>query len=466
MRILSITVATISIMLSHLVPLHAQNRLIGDWEGHIDVQGTKLSIITHFSNANDSLTGSIDIPQQGASGLTIENIMVNQDSVHFDFFAGMGMAEFRGHLNSDTLMDGTFHQNGQSFGFELTKRTTNEPNKEIQNAPPTYNQEELIIQNDSVSIGGTLTWPQNQATDKLVIIISGSGAQDRDGQLPGISFEPYGKLAQTLTPNGIATFRYDDRGVGQSGGEFSNASLNILASDVEAMINHFRRSSEHTFSDITLLGHSQGGLVAGKVAAKTNLVDRLVLMASPGVTLKKVLRFQVQQAFTQAGVDSSLIDKEIDAREQLMEAIATNQKINSAQTSYSQEFAQLQQAMGVDSARAKMMAQQQVNALTSMFTSPQVQSLLFYDPTTDLDDLDIPVLVLFGGNDTQVTVEMNKYPIENALKSAGVPYQTKVFKQANHLFQKANTGSVQEYSTLESKFVDELIPTVTKWIKN
>jgi len=189
-------------------------------------------------------------------------------------------------------------------------------------------------------------------------------------------------------------------------------------------------------------------------------------MASAGVTLKKVLRFQVQQAFSQANLDPELIEQEINARERLMDAILDSEGVTEAKNHYGQQFATIQQAMGVDSARANMIAQQQATQLAATFQSAQMQSLIVHDPTDDLRTLDIPTLVLFGGKDTQVTVDMNKSSIEKALQSAGVSYQTKVFPEANHLFQKANTGSVQEYSTLESTFVDELIPTLIEWIKD
>jgi pimeloyl-ACP methyl ester carboxylesterase len=189
-------------------------------------------------------------------------------------------------------------------------------------------------------------------------------------------------------------------------------------------------------------------------------------MASTGVSLSDILRFQVRQAFANANLDSSLIEDEIAAREKLMEAVVKNSEIEQARMNYQHIFKNVQLSLGTDSTQASNLAKQQAGQLVQTFQSPQMKSLLFYDPSTDLQKLNIPVLVLFGRKDTQVTTEMNKSPIETALDSAGVSYQTKVFEYANHLFQKAETGSVQEYGTLGNEFVDGFIETITDWLKN
>lgn len=449
-------------------PALAQQPLTGEWEGFIDVQGTELVIITQFFPKANKIKGTIDIPQQGGQNIPLQNISITEaDSVMFEFMAGMGMAKFKGAVEGDTTISGTFHQSGQQFPFQLTKvRKTG--SKTPKDASLPYDEKELLIKNDSISIGGMLTLPKNQSTDKLVIIISGSGAQNRDGKIPVTDFEPYATLAGSLSTNGIAAFRYDDRGVGQSTGSFSNATLSTLASDVEAIINHFRNntSQSHSFSEIILLGHSQGGIVAGKVATRYAEIDKIILMASTGVPLQEVLRFQMRKQFERIGIDRALIEKELNARGRLAEAIVRDKDTDRLKEEYREVFRTVQLAAGADSATASQLTEQQLNRFPRIFGNPQMRSLFFYDPAKDLEKINVPVLVLFGGKDTQVTVEMNKPPIEKALKSAGVSYQTKVFDNANHLFQKAKTGSSREYGDLKSTFVDDLIPSITDRIIN
>ena len=450
-------------------PIAAQNNaLSGKWEGQITVQGQQLKINTSFNQESGSYSGTIDIPQQMAMGLPLKNIEITQtDSVFFEFEAGPGsIASFKGMIKDDSRSEGTFHQRGMQLPFELERVQQNKPQPE--NEPeraPAYNSEEMVIKNDSIAIGGTLTWPQNMQANQLVIMISGSGAQDRDESLPGVtSFRPFAELADSLTARGIATFRYDDRGVGQSTGNFADATLGMLASDVEAIINEFTNSSGQQFDEIVLLGHSQGGVVAGKVAAQSPAVDKLILMASTGVPLKELLRFQIEQAFAPANVDSALVEKEITARENLMQAIANGENLEQAQETYRQRFIDIQIAAGMNPDQAEAVANRQVMQLTATFETPQMQSLLFYDPTQDLQQLDIPVLVLFGGKDSQVPAEMNRPPIEQALNQADAPHRIEVLEDANHLFQRAETGQVQEYANLESQFINSFIPLLDEWI--
>jgi pimeloyl-ACP methyl ester carboxylesterase len=458
---------TITIIATSISTLYAQT-LAGDWEGHIDVMGQKLRIITHFTTTSAGVEGTIDIPQQGATGLTLQDIAVSkQDSVSFAFFAGSGIAKFQGSFQNDSMIAGDFLQNGRTFPFQLQKQQVTSEAAQYSNRELPYHQDKMVIKNDSIDIGGTLTWPQKEQTDRLVIMISGSGAQDRDETMKPLSnFKPFAVLADSLTMDGLATFRYDDRGVGQSTGNFGNTTLDMLASDVEVIIDSLTNHPDHQFSEIILLGHSQGGIVAGKVVNQHSGIDKIVLMASTGVPLLEVIHFQVRQQFQEAGIDSATIQKERKARNQFIEAIIKGTGTAEAKKEYLDIFRSIQLSAGADSAQASQLVKQQARALPQTFGSPQMKSLLYHDPAQDLAEIDIPVLVLFGGKDTQVTVEMNKGPIKKALESAGVDYEIITFDDANHPFQKAKTGKWQEYSTLENKFVDGFTSTIIDWIKN
>lgn len=438
---------------------NGQQSLTGDWEGAINVQGTQLKIITHFSNTENKFKGTIDIPQQGGQDIPLKEISLSkEDSVHFEFMAGMGMAVFRGKMKNDTTIVGTFHQNGRQFPFELLKNSSPTAKAETPSSP-TYNQEEIIINSNSVTIGGTLTWPKDQQSDELVIIISGSGAQNRNGKLPITNFKPYQALANSLTLNGISTFRYDDRGVGQSSGNFAETSLSMLVSDVETIINYFRNSTSHSFSEITLLGHSLGGVVGGKLAARNESVDNLILLASPALPLSKISIQQVKTLNQQAGVADSILAKNVALQKAIFDTLRSSQDFSKLEDSLV-KFNSLAQP----SVKAKKVRAQINKELTSL-TKPSYYSLLDYDPRNDLEKLSIPVLAILGGKDAQVDLKMNQSSLKSALQKSGTTYQVKVFPEANHLFQKANTGSVQEYASLKSEFVDGFISTLTEWIK-
>jgi len=193
-------------------------------------------------------------------------------------------------------------------------------------------------------------------------------------------------------------------------------------------------------------------------------------MSSPGISLKQVLRYQVRQSFEANNIPENQIEAEIAGREKLMEAIQKDTNISKAKAEYRQAFEAIQRksllSANKDTSNVSEMGKKQAQALVSGYGSPQMQSLLFYDPASDLKKLAIPVLVLFGGKDTQVPINKNKEPIKRALKASGSSYQIKTFPNANHLYQKANTGTVSEYSELPSRFVDGFIATITNWLKD
>ncbi|TYP91704.1 hypothetical protein LX73_2530 [Fodinibius salinus] len=466
------TILSTLIVICLLPLLGSAQSLSGDWRGNINIMGQKLHIITHFQKNDSSYSGTIDIPQQGAKGLGLQNISRTEtDSISFGFPAGPGYASFAGIFKSDSVISGTFSQNGRQFSFELHRydKKEEEQAKAEQQKDLPYHHKDLIIKNDSIDIGGTLTWPKNNKPEQLVIMMSGSGAQDRDETLRPLSdFKPFAVLADSLTTSNIATFRYDDRGVGQSTGSFGNTTLQMLASDVEAIIKYLTKRPKHNFKKIILLGHSQGGIVGGRVAAKNKKVDKLILMASPSLTLDKILQYQLKQNFIQNGFEEAKVEPALSAFQKALEAIHNENNVKAAKKHYEKKIGEMFRSLPNQNkpqiANFDSAASAQGKGLLQAFTNPQMQSLLFYDPTNDLKKLDIPVLALFGGKDVQVLAGKNKPPIKAALESAGVPYRIEVFEQANHLFQKADTGLPQEYGTLPNQFLDKFTSTIIEWI--
>ncbi len=439
--------------------------LAGKWEGAISVQGQQLIIIFNISAEAGDYTGTLDIPQQSARGLPLSLVKHTGDSVYIAFRAGPTTGRFEGTMPSDSLITGTYYQGAGSFPFEVIKQQETTGAKEAEEVGM---GQELIIRKGNVAIGGTLVLPDAPAGAPLVIMISGSGAQDRDSNI--FDFRLFARMAGYFKSQGIASFRYDDRQIGKSTGTFAEATLGTLASDVDAIMNHLADSVDYRFGDIVLLGHSQGGVIAGKVTAENDMVDRLILMASTGIPLKEVLRFQVRQAYGENIHPPEEIEKEIAARERLMEALKADSAVEEAKQAYIRQYRSLldnlpeQQKQGI--ADLDAFARRQADQLVAAFGSPQMLSLLFHDPAADLRNVDKPVLVLFGGKDTQVTDEQNKEPIVRALEESGSRFEVQTFPEANHLFQKARTGKAAEYATLSKEFTDGFLQIISEWIKS
>lgn len=441
--------------------INAQAPLLGKWEGGITVPGGSLNIIFNIEGDANNYSGTLDIPQQGARGLRLTTISHVEDSVVLVFSAGAVTGTFRGVLETPNKIEGTYTQGGPTTPFSIT-RTTEPVDK---NDTPS-NETDYVIKNGDIEIGGTLTIPEGDAKGPLLILSSGSGAQDRDSNV--YDFKIFGIIAQHLASKGIPSFRYDDRGIGKSSGNFSQTTLDDLTSDVNAIVNFFQSNSDYSIQEFAVLGHSQGGLVASKSGAENKAVKQVILMGSTGEDLKSILRFQVKQAYGVGIHPAADVDKEIDLREQIMVAIRDGGDVEKARTNYTEHYTGMlnnlpdQQKSTISN--IEQFADRQSRQLVSYYALDQTQSMLFYNPMDSIRELKIPVLVLFGGKDTQVTIAQNEGPIKTALDEAGVAYEIKKFDEANHLFQKANTGFVSEYPLLEKNFIEGFLDTLSDWM--
>lgn len=326
--------------------------------------------------------------------------------------------------------------------------------------------QELVIENDSLLIGGTLEVPDSTMSNKLVIMISGSGAQDRDETIFG--FKPFEAIAEHLSKNGIASFRYDDREVGSSTGKFAEATLNDLVSDVEAIMNYFMYDSKTEYSDFILLGHSQGGMVATKTAIENNSVTDLILMASPIVPLKDVIDQQIIIMQKAQGKTEEEIQPTLDFQELAYEVARTNSGWEELLEPFKElvkyEIGRLPEAQQAYITDFDVFSEAQFKQQIAGLKSPQMRSLLFYDTGKDLSKLKIPVLGLFGEKDTQVPPHQNATQFEQVCSVSSANCTYKLISDANHLFQKANTGLLMEYSTLPKEFIPIFLESISTWV--
>jgi pimeloyl-ACP methyl ester carboxylesterase len=339
--------------------------------------------------------------------------------------------------------------------------------QKIDNNDQNSREIDLIIQADDVKIGGTLSIPTKLNTSSLVIMSSGSGDQDRDETLEG--FKIFKVIADHLASKGIASFRYDDRGVGASTGDFVNSTIEDHSNDLESIIDYFKSSAAHRFNDFILFGHSQGGILAGKVAVENTAVKKVILMGAPAVPLIEVVTYQVRQDYEHTDLPKNLIEADVSAHNKLMRAIEDKENIDEAydifrKTTETILFEISSSEDVVDSLKIKQQAIAKADEFKIIYGLPSLTSFLYHDPSKDYEQLKVPVLSLFGGLDFQVPIFQNKDRMENALLKSGSDYHFITFDHANHFFQNATTGSRDEYATLEKKFVDGFLEGISNWI--
>ncbi|BFT30083.1 hypothetical protein D210916BOD24_12590 [Alteromonas sp. D210916BOD_24] len=331
------------------------------------------------------------------------------------------------------------------------------------NENKTYDEQTHSIALDELVIGGTLTLPTQPKSNALVIMISGSGPQDRDETLFG--FKVFKIIAAHLGEKGIASFRFDDRGEGESTGDFTQTTLNDHVSDINAIINYFKSSSPNRYETFILLGHSQGGIVSGKVARKNYNVKKLILMAAPSVPIIDLVLYQVRQELIDQGLNHGLIEREVSAHHKLMHALVEGEKVAQSIALFYDTAKLLQLAQQpLDATQLESIALDKTETFKTIYQLPSLTSFLYYDPANDYEKLTIPVLALFGGNDMQVTIAQNKDKMERALLNARTPYQFVTFDDANHFFQQAQTVQKQEYEALDKQFVVGFLDELSNWI--
>lgn len=440
----------------------SQTDIDGKWEGVIDIMGTKLNIFVTFTSDEGKLSAKIDIPQQGAHNLVLTNVSHQNDSVHFELSAGGAPAIFDGTREGDEIT-GIFTQSGIRGSFYLNRMEYEE--QIIDEKPVPYNEEEMYIYNGDIKLGCTLTYPFAGGPHPAVILITGSGAQDRDETIFG--FKPFRILADHLTPNGIAVLRCDDRGVGESTGSVSASTSKDLAGDVNAMFRYLQDRKRIRSNQIGLCGHSEGGIIAAMVAAREAQISFVISLAGSAVVGRDILTEQSRLIFKEEGVDDSVLKQQMKVIDLVYKAAMTGEGWDEVE----KVIREIAPGQITDEQRASIddidqYIDQFVTGSMSAVQSAWYQFFITHDPADDWRRVTQPVLGLFGELDLQVPPEMNKKALQEALDYAGNPdYELKIIPQANHLFQKAKTGSPTEYAQLDKEFIDGFPYIVLNWIR-
>jgi pimeloyl-ACP methyl ester carboxylesterase len=433
--------------------------ITGQWNGALKVQGTQLRIIFHISKTDSGYIATMDSPDQNAKGIpvtstTFENSKLKLEITNLRF-------EYDGEFEGNAIK-GTLKQNGQEFPLNLSreqieKQTAKRPQEPKKPYP--YNSEDITFQNKkaNVTLAGTLTLPKKEGIYPAVILITGSGAENRDEEVFG--HKPFLVIADYLTRNGIAVLRYDDRGFAQSTGNFSTATTFDFASDVESAISYLKTRKEIDAKKIGLIGHSEGGTIAPIVAAaEPKDVDFIVLLAGSGLQGDKLTLLQKEKLEQAMHIDEQQIAKGQKifrgAYDIILQSDAADSNLkNKVGTYFKQSF-------------GDKVPEEQISTITNQIVNPWMITFLKYNPVPTLEKVKCPVLALGGEKDLQVPPEENLIAIKTALEKGGNKnVTTKLFPNLNHLFQDCKTGLPSEYSEIEETFSPVVLDEITKWIK-
>ncbi len=440
---------------------------VGIWQGMLEVGGNSLKIVFHISKDADSLSGALDSPDQGAFGIPVNSIEISVDSIRLNVQSVNGY--YLGRLEKDSLkITGTWNQNGLTFPLTLDKTNKIEEVKRPQEPkkPYPYKEEEVKFQNKeaNITLAGTLTLPETGTNFPAVVLITGSGPQDRNETL--MNHKPFLILSDYLTRKGIAVLRYDDRGFGASGGNFSTATTQDFVSDALSAVDYLVSRKEINPKEIGLIGHSEGGLVAPLAAVKSDEVDFIVLMAGPGLPGEDILKMQSELILKANGADESYIQRTEDLNSKVYALIKTEndsiglrEKLDSLFENYINNLPENErEKLGKE---PEKIFESQINFITN----PWFKYFLTYDPRPTLRKVKVPVLAINGSKDLQVPPKEDLDAISKALNDGGNKnYKIEELEGLNHLFQTANTGSPSEYAKIEETISLKALNAIGDWI--
>lgn len=442
----------ITIILLFISLLIFPKDITGSWTGSIDLGTQKLRIVFHITKGEQNYSAMMDSPDQNVKGIPVNKITFENASLLIE------MPElaftYKGTFNGEDDIEGDMKQGPMSLTLNL-KRTSNEPqivNKlQEPKKPYPYLSEDIKFENkkESFFLAGTLTIPSQTGEFPAVILVSGSGSQDRDESILG--HKPFLVLSDYLTRKGIAVLRYDDRGYGKSGGDAHNATTLDIATDAEAAIEYLKTRKEIDSKKIGIIGHSEGGTIAFILASKNKDISYIISLAGGSIKGDSILYLQNKALYSKVNAPN---EKILDKIEELNSLFSIIRKTTDTEV-IKQEVSNLYKSQG----------EQTVDIAIKQATSPWLRFFIDMDPQEYLKKIKCPVFALNGTNDLQVTPKENlaaiKYNVEqNGNKSVTI----KEYLNLNHLFQTSSTGLPNEYGQIEETISPQVLEDITNWI--
>lgn len=443
------------------------NEIIGAWEGVLDVSGTKLRLVFNIhEDSSGNFISTMDSPDQGAIGINVDNITLKNDKIILRIISINGTYE--GNICKERKsIEGMWKQGNHSFPLNLKKtekkitfKRPQEPKK-----PYPYIVKDISFKNKSagITLAGTLTLPTSGKPFPAVILITGSGPQDRDETV--FNHRPFLILADYLSRKGIAVLRFDDRGVGKSTGDFSKATSAEFATDVVSGMEYLKKRKDIDPNKIGLLGHSEGGFIAPMIAAKNKDVAFIVLMAGSGLPGNEILNLQSRLIAKASGVSEKDIEESMTINNKIYTVIKTEndsvKTCNDIKAILNDYIDELNDEEKKEIGDKDKFIEKQIAAIVS----PWFRYFVKYDPRPALKKVKCPVLAINGEKDLQVPPKENLKAIRTALKEGeNSDFTIKELKNLNHLFQSSKTGSPSEYINIEETISPVALKVVGDWI--
>ncbi|MFO7745013.1 MAG: alpha/beta hydrolase [Psychroflexus sp.] len=427
----------------------------GDWTGELNFAGTSLVINFKIYESEGKYQSLISSPAQNLSDLKTTSTSLADSLLTIDIETLR--AKYKGKWSTKDTIAGNFIQNGMSLKLNLSRGNTKLERPQEPQPPFDYYVEDVVFTNakDSIDLAGTLTLPKKEGEFPVVILISGTGPQDRNSTI--LRHKPFLLLAHELTQSGVGVFRFDERGVGESEGEFLKAELEDFITDVKSAYDFLKVRDDINSEKIGLLGHSIGGVVAPRLAVKED-ISFLILLAAPGIDGDKMMLKQRADFLKLRGLNDTQVEQSNEIFENTYKFIRTS---SATGKQFEVELIQFMKENYAD-----VMMEKELKAIVEQVLSKEILGLLRNRPSQYLSLVDCPVLAIGGTNDFQVSSRENLEAIELAVKKGGnEKIEIKEFEGLNHLFQESETGDSTEYGTIEQTMSPEVLKYIKDWMK-
>ena len=433
---------------------YSQN-LKGTWEGKLNFGTQSLTFVVHIDQQNGAWSAKADSPDQGAYGLPFD-IDVSSDSVFLKNPQGI---QLNLKIVNDAQLKGDFMQNGMSIPILLARsnRKTDAASVKFQTPQPPYPYDTLdvVIPNTfaNLNLAGTITQPKEAGKYPAVILISGSGPQDRDEALFG--HKPFHVLADYLSRQGIIVLRYDDRGVQKSEGSFENSTIDDFSKDALSAFQFLREMDKVDINKIGIIGHSEGGLIANLLAGQG--IPNLSFIVSLAGPTHPIWEMMVEQLYS-VGKAEGLSDLQLAMAREINKK---NFEVVRSDLPTQEAYEQLKKNMNMvkDTPQNETIRKELLMMLT-----PAYRYFVRINPQDFIKDIYIPVYAAFGTLDVQVPSKLNIKGYTDYLPDNSKTL-IKEYEGLNHLFQKAQTGRVAEYSKIAETINEEVLKDIAEWIK-
>jgi uncharacterized protein len=446
----------------------AQTGLTGIWEGKLNA-GVAIRIIFRISyDSSKKIIATMSVPDQGLKNVST-TADFHGDSIHIE--VAQFRSKYSGQLRGDSII-GNLHQ-GIPLPLNLKKVTgvVEKLRPQTPVSPFPYKTEDLVYTNDdkSITYGATITLPQGKGPFPAVILLTGSGQQNRDEEIMG--HKPFAVIADHFTRKGIIVLRIDDRGMGQTTGDVFTSTTRDFANDAVVSLNYLLNRSEVDKSKVGLIGHSEGGMIAQILGAERKDLSFIIMLAAPGEKILKLMNDQNEAILTKAGLPANYRSAYQGLYNEVLAAVLATDNTKAfekvkvivdnwtAKTPASIVIA----TSGIRDEKSKAAF---VTQFVSQLSNPWFRYFLSYDPNPYIRKISAKVLAVNGGSDIQVLSKQNLAGIESALKeSSSKYYEIKEFPGLNHLFQECKACTVAEYDELEQTISPALLDYISSWMK-